>query len=93
MNSQGAVPAAMMTRYLFLSQWRVRVRSVHLGRQQIAALEDLMPHIQAAQYNLGTMGRQRNAAIRTALGASARIKDVTTASGLSRQRIEQIKVM
>lgn len=76
-----------MTRYLFLSQWRVRVRSVHLGRQQIAALEDLMPH------NLGTMGRQRNAAIRTALGAGARIKDVTTASGLSRQRIEQIKVM
>lgn len=66
-------------------------RSGDLGTQEIAALEALMPGVQDAQDNLDTMEQQRNTAICKALKAGARIKDVASASGLSRQRIEQIR--
>ena len=66
-------------------------RSGDLGQRQLATLEDLMPQVQAAQDTLETMEQQRNAAIREALSAGARVKDVAAASGLSRQRVEQIR--
>lgn len=66
-------------------------RSGDLGQRQLAALEELMPQVQAAQDTLETMEQQRNAAIREALSAGARVKDVAAASGLSRQRVEQIR--
>lgn len=66
-------------------------RSGDLGQRQLAALEDLMPQVRAAQDTLETMEQQRNTAIRAALSAGARVKDVAAASGLSRQRVEQIK--
>lgn len=66
-------------------------RSGDLGQRQLAALEDLMPQVRAAQDTLETMEQQRNTAIKAALSAGARVKDVAAASGLSRQRVEQIK--
>ena len=66
-------------------------RSGDLGLRQLAALEELMPQVEAAQDTLETMEQQRNEAIRAALSAGARVKDVAAASGLSRQRVEQIK--
>ena len=66
-------------------------RSGDLGAREIAALEDLMPGMQDAQDHLEIMEQQRNAAIKAALGAGARVKDVASVSGLSRQRVEQIK--
>lgn len=66
-------------------------RSGDLGQQQLAELEELMPDVQDAQDRLETMEQQRNTAIKAALSAGARVKDVAAASGLSRQRIEQIR--
>lgn len=66
-------------------------RSGDLGQTKLAALEELMPAVHAAQDTLESMEQQRNTAIREALAAGARIKDVAGATGLSRQRIEQIK--
>lgn len=66
-------------------------RSGDLGQQQLAELEELMPQVQDAQDQLETMEQQRNTAIKAALSAGARVKDVAAASGLSRQRIEQIR--
>lgn len=66
-------------------------RAGDLGRQQLAALEELMPDVRAAQDTLETMEQQRNKAIKAALFAGARVKDVAAASGLSRQRVEQIR--
>ena len=66
-------------------------RSGGLGQAQLAALEELMPDVRAAQDTLETMEQQRNKAIKAALAAGARVKDVAAASGLSRQRVEQIK--
>lgn len=66
-------------------------RSGDLGTQEIAALEALMPAVQDAQDHLGVMEQQRNTAICKALKAGARIKDIAGASGLSRQRIEQLR--
>ena len=60
-------------------------------RDRLAALEELMPAVHAAQDTLESMEQQRNTAIREALGAGARIKDVASTTGLSRQRIEQIR--
>ena len=66
-------------------------RSGDLGQQQLAELEELMPQVQDAQDRLETMEQQRNTAIKAALSAGARVKDVAAASGLSRQRVEQIR--
>lgn len=66
-------------------------RAGDLGQVKLAALEELMPAVHAAQDTLESMEQQRNTAIREALAAGARIKDVAEATGLSRQRIEQIK--
>lgn len=66
-------------------------RAGDLGQRQLAALEDLMPDVQRAQQDLETMEQLRNKAIKAALFAGARVKDVAAASGLSRQRVEQIR--
>lgn len=66
-------------------------RAGDLGQAKLTALEELMPAVHAAQDTLESMEQQRNTAIREALAAGARIKDVAGATGLSRQRIEQIK--
>lgn len=66
-------------------------RSGDLGQAQLAELEELMPQVQDAQDQLETMEQQRNTAIKAALSAGARVKDVAAASGLSRQRVEQIR--
>ena len=66
-------------------------RAGDLGQRQLAELEELMPDVRAAQDTLETMEQQRNKAIKAALFAGARVKDVAAASGLSRQRVEQIR--
>lgn len=66
-------------------------RSGDLGQRQLAELEELMPDVQRAQQDLETMEQLRNKAIKAALNAGARVKDVAAAAGLSRQRVEQIR--
>ena len=53
----------------------------------------MQPEIEDAQQRLATLEDQRNTAIKAALTAGARVKDVAAAAGLSRQRIEQIRGM
>lgn len=59
-------------------------RAGDLGNRELARLEDIMT-------NLKTVEAERDPAIRAALKAGARTKDVAAVTGLSRQRIEQIK--
>jgi len=64
-----------------------------LGQRELARIEDMQPEIEDAQQRLATLEDQRNTAIKAALTAGARVKDVAAAAGLSRQRIEQIRGM
>lgn len=64
-----------------------------LGQRELERVEDIQPKIEYAQETLATLEVQRNAAIKAALTAGARVKDVAAAAGLSRQRIEQIRGM
>lgn len=66
-------------------------RAGDLGTRELAALEEVMPGVERAQAGLVDAEAQRNDAIRAALNAGARVKDVATAAGLSRQRVEQIR--
>lgn len=59
-------------------------RAGDLGNRELGRLEDIMT-------NLKTVEAERDPAIRAALKAGARTKDVAAVTGLSRQRIEQIK--
>lgn len=59
-------------------------RAGDLGNRELARLEDVMD-------NLRTVEAERDPAIRAALKAGSRTKDVAAVTGLSRQRIEQIK--
>lgn len=66
-------------------------RAGDLGTRELAALEEVMPGVERAQAILADAEAQRNDAIKAALNAGARVKDVATAAGLSRQRVEQIR--
>lgn len=66
-------------------------RAGDLGTRELAALEDTMPGVERAQADLADAEQARNRAIVEALHAGARVKDVAAASGLSRQRVEQIR--
>lgn len=59
-------------------------RAGDLGNRELARLEDIMVNLRAVE-------AERDPAIRAALKAGARTKDVAAVTGLSRQRIEQIK--
>ena len=62
-----------------------------LGQRELAALGEIMPKVQEAKDTLVMMEQQRNTAIKAALNAGARVKDVAAGTGLSRQRVEQIR--
>lgn len=66
-------------------------RAGSLGLQELLALEELMPDVRRAQDDMQYLEQARNDAIVAALKAGARVKDVAGASGLSRQRVEQIQ--
>lgn len=66
-------------------------RAGDMGQRELAALEEVAGDMERAQATLDDVEQQRNKAIRDALDAGARIKDIAAAAGLTRQRIEQIR--
>lgn len=66
-------------------------RAGDLGTRELAALEEVMPGVERAQADLVDAEQTRNRAIMEALDAGARVKDVAAVTGLSRQRVEQIR--
>lgn len=66
-------------------------RAGDLGQHELHLLEETMPEIERAQALLADAEAHRNTAIKAALSAGARVKDVAAAAGLSRQRVEQIR--
>ena len=70
---------------------RAAQRSGDLGERELAGLEDTVAQRTRAADDLVTAEQRRDTAIRAALGAGARVKDVMTVTGLSRARIDQIR--
>lgn len=68
-------------------------RAGDLGQQELRLIEETLPEVERAQAVLADAEAQRNTAIKAALNAGARVKDVAAAAGLSRQRVEQIRGM
>ena len=68
-------------------------RAGDLGQQELRLIEEALPEVERAQAVLADAEAHRNAAIKAALNAGARVKDVAAAAGLSRQRVEQIRGM
>ncbi len=68
-------------------------RAGDLGQQELRLIEDALPEVERAQALLTDAEAHRNTAIKAALNAGARVKDVAAAAGLSRQRVEQIRGM
>lgn len=66
-------------------------RAGDLGQRELHRVEETLPEVERAQALLADAESQRNDAIRAALDAGARVKDVAAAAGLSRQRVEQIR--
>lgn len=66
-------------------------RAGDLGQRELHRVEETLPEVDRAQAILTDAEAQRNDAIRAALNAGARVKDVAAAAGLSRQRVEQIR--
>lgn len=66
-------------------------RAGDLGQRELHRVEETLPEVERAQALLADAESQRNDAIRAALNAGARVKDVAAAAGLSRQRVEQIR--
>lgn len=62
-----------------------------LGEHELRLVEETLQEVERGQAILADAEAQRNAAIKAALDAGARVKDVAAAAGLSRQRIEQIR--
>lgn len=68
-------------------------RAGDLGQQELRLIEETLPEVERAQAVLADAEAHRNSAIKAALSAGARVKDVAAAAGLSRQRVEQIRGM
>ena len=68
-------------------------RAGDLGQRELQLVEETLPEVERAQAILADAESQRNDAIKAALDAGARVKDVAAAAGLSRQRVEQIRGM
>lgn len=66
-------------------------RAGDLGTRQLAALEEQTQRVQDAHDHLADEVGERDLMIRTALAHGARVKDVMSTTGLSRQRINQIE--
>lgn len=66
-------------------------RSGDLGERELAGLEETVAQRTIAADDLATAEQQRDTAIRAALDAGARVKDVMTVTGLSRARVDQIR--
>ena len=66
-------------------------RAGDLGQRELNLVEETLPEVERAQAILADAEAHRNDAIKAALYAGARVKDVAAAAGLSRQRIEQIR--
>lgn len=78
----------------FLMEAVARAQRVgDLGQQELRLIEEALPEVERAQSVLAGAEAQRNTAIKAALNAGARVKDVAAAAGLSRQRVEQIRGM
>lgn len=74
-----------------LEACRQAQRAGDLGARELAELEDHAIRVEHAQNTLLTESVQRDRAIITAIRAGARIKDVMSATGLTRSRIYQIR--
>ena len=70
---------------------RAAQRSGDLGERELAGLEEAVAQRTRAADDLATAEQLRDAAIRAALDAGARVKDVMSATGLSRARVDQIR--
>lgn len=68
-------------------------RAGDLGQRELQLVEETLPEVERAQALLADAESHRNDAIKAALDAGARVKDVAAAAGLSRQRVEQIRGM
>ena len=66
-------------------------RAGDLGQRELSRVEETLPEVERAQAILADAEAHRNDAIKAALNAGARVKDVAAAAGLSRQRVEQIR--
>lgn len=66
-------------------------RAGDLGQRELQLVEETLPEVERAQALLADAEAHRNDAIKAALNAGARVKDVAAAAGLSRQRVEQIR--
>lgn len=66
-------------------------RAGDLGQRELRLVEETLPEVERAQAILADAEAHRNDAIKAALNAGARVKDVAAAAGLSRQRVEQIR--
>lgn len=65
-------------------------KSGDLGEQELASLEDAVAQRDIAADDLATAQQLRDNAIRTALDAGARVKDVMKVTGLSQDQLDQI---
>ena len=74
-----------------LEACRQAQRAGDLGERELAALEDHATRVGHAQNTLLVESAQRDRAIVAAIRAGARIKDVMSATGLTRSRIYQIR--
>lgn len=70
---------------------RAAQRSGDLGERELANLEETVARRTIAADDLATAEQVRDTAIRAALGAGARVKDVMEVAGLSRARVDQIR--
>lgn len=70
---------------------RAAQRSGDLGERELANLEETVARRTIAADDLATAEQLRDKAIRAALGAGARVKDVMEVAGLSRARVDQIR--
>ena len=62
-----------------------------LGERELFHLHEVVTEVDYARSRLAHAEAERNTAIKAALDAGARVRDVAAAAGLSRQRVEQIR--
>ncbi|EGT5788814.1 hypothetical protein HMPREF3148_04195 [Corynebacterium sp. HMSC05D08] len=65
-------------------------RAGDLGQKQLAALEEATADYQHATDTADALRDERDAAIRAAVHGGARVQDVATAAGISRQAVDKI---
>lgn len=70
---------------------RAAQRAGDLGARELARVEDLHAECERLQDMASAAISERDTAIRAALGAGARVTDLVSITGLSRERIRQIR--